>query len=419
MKTLRTSRVLAAAAVLAVLALILRTSVGMTDGLDYFTDASYPIDALASGNLRSFAANPALMGDFSLYLRAPFVLLVFKQDVTIVYLVGALPCLAALVALALYLRRRMTALGRPAAAAGLVALLAVLNPGTFRSLHWGHPEEFLAAALCVGAVLAALRGRSLLAGVLLGLAVATKQWALIAVIPTLLAATEQRVRLGLVAGALAVAIALPSLLLQPQSVVAMHTEAIQAPAVTAPASVWWPFSTPRTAAERKISARGFAAKIPSWMGAISHPLIVLIGVPLAWLFWRRRARLTPEDVLGLLALLMLLRCLLDPWNNDYYHAPFLLALLSWEAMARDGWPRLTLFASAALALTFPATLDTMSQMSADSLRYCVTYLVWALPLAGWLIFTLFVRREPAGEACDLTLSSALVARRQVVLPARR
>jgi hypothetical protein len=94
-------------------------------------------------------------------------------------------------------------------------------------------------------------------------------------------------------------------------------------------------------------------------------------------------------VLGLFALLMLLRCLLDPWNNDYYHAPLLLSLLAWEALGRDGWPRLTLFAGAALAVTFPASLDSMSALSADSLRTCVTYLAWALPLAGWLAMTLF------------------------------
>ena len=28
-------------------------------------------------------------------------------------------------------------------------------------------------------------------------------------------------------------------------------------------------------------------------------------------------------------------------------------------------------------------------MSADSLRYCVTYLAWALPLTGWIGLALF------------------------------
>ncbi len=393
MTTLRAGRILAAAAILIAFVLGLRSAVGVSDGLDYFFDASFPIDALARGDLAGFAATPALMGDFSLYLRAPFVRLVFGESLMVVYLVGALPCLAALVAVALYLRRRMRALGLPEAAVLLVALLAVFNPGTLRSLHWGHPEEFLAAALCVGAILAALRERTLLAALMLGLAVATKQWAVIAIVPTLLAASGQRIRLLFVAGALAVAIALPALVLSPQSVIATHSSLVQAQPVASPPNVWWLISTPRTTTEREAGAPGFAAKIPQWAGTLSHPLIVLLGVPLGWLFWRRRAQLTPADALGLFALLMLARCLLDPWNNDYYHAPFLLSLLAWEALARDGWPRVTLFAGAALALTFPADIDSMSALSADSLRYCLTYLVWALPLAGWLSMALFAPRR--------------------------
>jgi hypothetical protein len=392
-RSLRSSRALAAAGIAVACLLVLRSASGMVDGLDYFADAAFPIDALARGDLRAFAANPALMGDFSIFLRAPFVRLVFDQDLTVVYLAGALPCLAALVGLALYLRRRMLALARPAAAVLLVGLLAVLNPGTFRSLHWGHPEEILASALCVGAIIAATRGRGLLAGALLGLAVATKQWAVIAVIPTLLAATRHRIRLAAVAGAIAAAIALPALLLQPQAVVGTHTAIVQSQPVTGPANVWWPFSTPRTVAERKAGSPGFGAKIPAWLGTLSHPLIVLAGIPLGWLFWRRRGRLQPQDALGLFALLMLLRCLLDPWNNDYYHAPFVLSLLAWEALGRDGWPRLTLVASAALALTFPASFDSMSALSADALRICVTYLAWALPLAGWLALAVFAPRQ--------------------------
>lgn len=390
MSAIRASRVLAATAILVAFALVLRSVVGIADGLDYFSDASGPIDALARGDLQQFAGTRALMGDFSLFLRAPFVWLVYDQSLTVVYLAGALPCLAALVALGVHLRRRMMALGRPAAAVLLVGLLVVLNPGTFRSLHWGHPEELLAGALCVGAIIAAAHGRSLLAGLLLGLALATKQWTLIAVIPTLLAASGQRLRLVLVAGTLAIVVALPALALSPQAVAGTQRSlVVQAQAVVSPPNVWWPLSSPRSAAERKAGAPGFAAKLPRWMGAIGKPLIVLAGVPLGWLSWRRRERLTAQDALALFALLMLLRCLLDPWNNDYYHAPFLLSLLAWEALARDGWPRMTLFASAALALTFPATLDSMSEMTADSLRYCVTYLAWALPLAGWLALTLF------------------------------
>jgi glycosyl transferase family 87 len=389
MTTLRLARIPAAVAILVAFGLGLTSAVGLADGLDYFLDASFPIDALARGDLRAFAASPALMGDFSLFLRAPFVRPVFEQSLTVVYLAGALPCVAVLVAVGLHLRRSMRARGLPEAAVLLAGLLAVFNPGVLRSLHWGHPEEVLAAALSVAAILAALRERGLLAGLLLGLAVATKQWAVIAIVPTLLALSERRLRALLAAGAVALTIALPSLVLAPRAVVSTHASLVQAQPVAGPPNVWWPISSPRSAAERKASAPGFAAKIPTWVGTISHPLIVLLAIPLGWLFWRRRALLGAHDALGLFALLMLARCLLDPWNNDYYHAPFLLALLCWETLARDGWPRMTLFAGAALALTFPAGIDSMTELSDQSLRYCLTYLVWALPLAGWLSLALF------------------------------
>ena len=70
--------------------------------------------------------------------------------------------------------------------------LCAANPITLRALDIGHPEELLGAVLCAGAVLAALRGRATLAGVLLGLAMANKAWAVLAIGPVLLALPERR-----------------------------------------------------------------------------------------------------------------------------------------------------------------------------------------------------------------------------------
>ena len=391
-------RVLAALAFVVGFAAMLRSAFPMDSGLDYFIDGGPAIDTLARGDLAGFLAEPSLMGPFSLLLRAPLVALVYDQSINTVYFIGVLPCVAALVALVHVLRRRMTALGRPALAITAVTVVGLLNTGVFRSVHWGHPEELLCAALCVGAVLAALRDRTIAAAVLLGLAIATKQWAVIAVIPALLAASRRQVTLALVAGAVAAAFMLPVILSAPGTFVDVHQEVAVAGGPVAPANVWWPFSQPRDPAERAMSASGFAYEIPGWLSALTHPGIVLLGIPLGGLFWLRRRTLAREDVLGLLALLLLLRCVLDPWNNDYYHAPFLLALLAWEALGRDGWPRLTVLAGAALALTFPASLTTMSAMSAEALRYCATYLVWALPLTAWLSLSLFAPARAAAVA---------------------
>ena len=145
-------RSLTAVAVLAVAALSLRAAIGMEAGLDYFADAGGSIDALVRWDLQGFFAEQPLMGSFSLLVRAPFVAPVFHGTVDAVYFAGALPCLLATLVLGLALARMAADRGQGPAVQGLVAGLAVLNPLTFQALHWGHPEELLGAALCVGAV---------------------------------------------------------------------------------------------------------------------------------------------------------------------------------------------------------------------------------------------------------------------------
>ena len=73
--------------------------------------------------------------------------------------------------------------GRPWTLWALMAAACVLNPLTYQAAFYGHPEELLAAALAVGAVIAAGRRHWLLGGLMLGAALATKQWAALAVVP--------------------------------------------------------------------------------------------------------------------------------------------------------------------------------------------------------------------------------------------
>src|SRR5436309_14101190 len=95
----------------------------------------------------------------------------------------------------------MFRLRRPRGAALPVPAAVVLSPLTYSALQFGHPEELLGAALCAGGVLAAARGRSLFAAALLGCAIATKQWAILAVPVALVAMPRGRGRLfGAAAG---------------------------------------------------------------------------------------------------------------------------------------------------------------------------------------------------------------------------
>ncbi len=379
-------RVLVALLVFAVAAVSLRAGVTMEPGLDYFSDASSAIDALVRGDLNGFFASQPLMGSFSLLLRAPFVAPVFHSSLDAVYFAGALPCLLATVVLGLALARLAAERGQSPAVQGLIAGLAVINPVTFRALHWGHPEELLCAALCVGAVLAALRERELLAGVLLGLAIATKQWALIAVLPALLAAPRRQIALLAIAGALAAAFYLPGLIANADSFgAATESAAGQAAggASTTPWSIWWPLAG--------IAGSPFGERYmaPAWVGMLSHPLIVLLPIPLAALLWRRRDR-RPDDALLLLALLFLLRCLLDNWNNDYYHAPFFLSLLAWETVRRPGVPLLSLAVAVLIGVSFwPDQTQIFADSVANAPLLFAVYAAWAVPLAVLLAVALY------------------------------
>ena len=61
-----------------------------------------------------------------------------------------------------------------------------------------------------------------------------------------------------------------------------------------------------------------------------------------------------RDALALLALLLFARSLLDPWNTIYYVLPAILALVSWEALTRDGLP---IGAMAISGLTYVSFVD--------------------------------------------------------------
>lgn len=371
-----------------VLALAVRAGLSAPAGLDYFVDGGTAIDALARWDLQGFLINQPLMGSFSLLIRAPFVAPVFTQGETVVYMAGVIPCLLAAMAFGLSLMRVLAAVGTTRTVQVLAAGLVIINPVTFRAVYWGHPEEILGAVLCAGAVLAALRGRPIVAGVLLGLAVATKQWAVLAILPTLLAASDRRVLISILAASVAAVLTLPFLLLAPDQfggVVAGVSGQTGLPGSTTPWNVWWPFAYLTDVG----GSSGTRYLLPDSVAGIFHPLIIGLALPLSVALWRRPRR-RPDDALLLLALLFLLRCLLDNWNNEYYHVPFVLSLLAWETLRFRTVPRLTMAVMAAIGLTFFPTLSQMYQGSmAHSPISNAVYLGWALPLCAGLGVTLY------------------------------
>lgn len=309
---------------------------------DWAQEGAGPVGALLAGHVLRFLALAPAEGMF--VLRGPLVLVtgLWHGGDLARYWAGAAPCLAATAALGLWLVARMRRTGASAVARAVALCLCVAAPTTLQALQIGHPEELLGAALCTASVLCAVAGRPAWAGVLLGLAIGNKAWGVLAVGPVLVALPRARLRALLVAGAVAGAVVAP-ILLAPSSVAAAQsqTAAFSAGAVFHPSQLWWFLGAPAHG-HGALAAAGRIA--PDWVGSVSHLLIAGITIPLSGLYLRRRHP-GPADALLLLALLLLLRCVLDPWDIAYYTVPFLVALLAWEVLTHARVPLLALTAS--------------------------------------------------------------------------
>jgi hypothetical protein len=356
---------------------------------DYELEAAPAFAALARGDVVGFLdLCPAYGG--SLILRAPFALAAdgLGGGPVAVFRAVGLPCLLAGAALGVVLAASLLARGAGRGTVAVVVGVCAANPITLRALDIGHPEELLGAVLCAGAVLAAGRGRATLSGVLLGLAVANKAWALLAVGPVLLALPAERRRAVAVAGAIVVAFALP-LALTAGTSGGQPGHAAATGVIFQPWQVWWFLGSPGDVirgADGLVKV-GYRAA-PVWLSALSHPLIVALPVPLSLLAWRRRS-----DPLLLLALLFVLRCLLDPWNTAYYALPAIMALVAWEAVRSQRPPVFAL----AMTMGTWATWEWVVPAASPDVE-SVAYLAWSLPLAALLAWRLYAPAAVAMRA---------------------
>jgi hypothetical protein len=365
---------------------------------DYDTEVSAAFRSLMAGDIHGFLAQAPPYGG-SLVLRAPFAsaAAALGGGELAVYRAVSIPCVLAVALLGLVLVRRMGEQGRANGARALVLGLCVANPVTISALEIGHPEELLCAALAIGAVLAAIDRRTVLAAVLLGLAIATKSWAVLAIGPVLLALPARRLFALVLAGAVAVAVVAPIFLAAASPVGLAGSASITGP-IFVPWQLFWFLGD---ASHAVIGGNGLPKPAgyraaPEWLSPLTHPLIAFLVVPLS-LGWARvhraAARVGNENVLLLLALLLLLRCVLDPWNIIYYELPFLLALLAWEALCRpERLPVVALAASAVVWVTFKHAPGWLSPDMQTTL-----FLAWALPLIAWMARTAFTTTSPRSE----------------------
>jgi hypothetical protein len=397
-------RTLALGIALAVLAAAL-VALWSPSGMDYLApscvnsvcdDAGPSIDALSHGDLREFFAEQPPMGSFSLLLRTPPAVVSNLADGNdlVVYRSGVFICVLAAGLLAVFLAMSMIRRGRPWTIWALVAAGIVVNPLTYQAAYWGHPEEVLAAALTVGALIASGRRRWLLGGLMLGAALATKQWAALAVVPALIAAPAgTRVRLALTAAALAAALTVPMLAADPdrfQAAQEMVSSASSYTNTVTATNLWWPFASKST--DEGIDGFGQTTTItqyslPDDVGRVLHLGVIAVALALSLLYARRRGRNNPDDVLQLVALLFLLRCVLDPLTFSYHHVPFLIALISFEALRRPV-PVLSAVAIGALLLMNEVVVPLGEPVLINAF-----YLAWTIPLAGAMALSLFAPRR--------------------------
>ncbi|HEY4428300.1 MAG TPA: hypothetical protein VGN08_08875 [Solirubrobacteraceae bacterium] len=385
---------------------------------DYDNEARGAVEALTNGHIGEFLRLAPAYGG-SLVERAPFALLpgLWGGGALAVYRMLALPCLAAGAVLGVWLVARMRREGRSRMARGVALALCVANPVMLCALELGHPEELVGAALCIGAVVLAARprpgtGRALLIGAMLGLAIANKEWAVLAVGPVLMVLPAgRRLACLLATGATAGAILAPLVLSSGGFVTGTRALASPPSYIFQPWQLFWflghhgalvhgAFGLPKP---------GFRVA-PSWSGTVSHPLILATGAVLTAALWVRRRRLSEQDALLALAMLLLVRCLLDTWDVIYYPLPFILALLAWEALAPLERP--PLLALAASALVWVNLHWMIGRVSPDG--QAAFFLAWSLPLAGWMFARLLAParrapwRAPRGEpprAQETTVSS--------------
>jgi hypothetical protein len=368
---------------------------GWAELVDYlWTDYEWanepPLRAVVHGHLGAFFQTAPIEGP-SLLLCAPFALSAWLWGGSshAVYRMVAVPGLLAGVILGVVLWSLRERAHPEARWSLLVVLLAAGNPITLRALEIGHPEELLGAALCVGAVLAALWQRPWLAAVLLGLALGNKAWAVLAIGPVLLALDRRRWTVLALACGIAALFVAPFLLLGQSSRTAVLS-AGGTDAVFQPWQLWWPLG------EHGHVVHGFMNMVkedyrsaPTWIAPVTHPLIAILVVPASLLWCRRHGRgAASADVLLLLALLFLARCVLDVANNAYYHLPFLMAVLAWEALERERPPVLSL---AAAGLVWLVVVKLPMTISPDA--QCAAYLTMAVPAMAVLAYASYRRPQ--------------------------
>jgi Glycosyltransferase family 87 len=344
---------------------------------DYPVEAGPAIDAIIHGRLHEFLESRPLMGPLSLILRAPFAALSlitggggrpdFYENA---YRLGVFPCVVAAGIFGIFLARAGLRRGVPPYLAWGALGLIVVNPVSLKALTYGHPEEILCAALLAGAVLAAIEGRDGWAALLTIAALLTKQWAFLGVVPVAIAMNPKQVRkYALITAGVVVAAAVPLLVANASSFIDVNRHLLDtSTSGVTPTSAWW-LAMPASSDGNPVTH-----ETPSWLGVLGHPLLIVVCLVVAIALASRVRQDLVGRAFALLALMMLLRAMLDPVNNSYYHVPFFIALVAADALDRRYIPTLAALAG----------LIAIIDLSRWTTLQAVVYLAWAIGFSVYL-----------------------------------
>ncbi len=386
-------------------ALVVFTTTGSGDygvGLPVAGDNAGPaLSALAHGHLGAVLTHQPFMGLVSLVLRAPLVAAVirFGGGNELAYRLGACACLFPLAILSARLVTRRGPTRGERVPTIIAALLVLAGPATAGAVAVGHPEEVLAITLATAAVIAALADRSLAAAILLGLAIGSKPWAVLAAAPVVAALAAHRIRALTIAGCVAAPVMAVLPLLDP-SAFARAGGAVGHMHVSGPASLWWPLGG---ALHTGVTDH----RLPLGLDRSAASLIALSAalVAVALLAWRSTRHDRRLDPLALLALLGLVRCAVDPLPLEYNLVAALVPLAVWEALELGRLPVLAAASTLAATLLFGGRLHV-----APGVTSALT-IVFVLALATYLARAALHRRirSAASGSLDNTRRMPTVA----------
>jgi hypothetical protein len=353
---------------------------------DFPREAWAPYQRLFQGHLIGFLqSSPAYVG--SLVLRAPFALAAhaFGGGMRATYIATALPCVITPALLAGWLageRGHGSEASRTHSRRLWPLDLFMFTPPAIFCITVGHPEDLLGAAMCVAAVLLAQRGSARAAGIMLGLALINKSWAACAA-PLVFALLPPNRRLpGLITTAIVT------------GVVVVPVEAIR-------------MAGPGGLASGLGAGVGNHQLIPellwffgptSWIVQGGHIIVILGGWIATGAWWWLRVRGAHErptvgTALMMLALVLFLRAVLDPWDNNYYFVPFMLALMTYEDGA-GGFPKLSFAFAVMLVIVVPP--EGLLNGLGDN-GHAAVFAIWALAVIAYFGRRAFTAQRPHAE----------------------